>query len=75
MRVVVVDYVVLFDESTPDALIRRLRPDVLVKGEDWASKGVVGQAFVESYGGRVKLVPLKSGLSTSAIIERIRRSE
>ncbi|HEY3242114.1 MAG TPA: D-glycero-beta-D-manno-heptose 1-phosphate adenylyltransferase, partial [Phycisphaerae bacterium] len=69
-----VDYVVLFDEPTPEALLRRVRPDVLVKGEDWATKGVVGQAFVESYGGRVKLMPLKPGMSTSALIERIRRA-
>ena len=67
-----VDYVVRFDEPTPEQLIRRLRPDVLVKGEDWANKGVVGREFVESYGGRVVLLPLVEGLSTTALIEHIR---
>lgn len=67
-----VDYVTLFDEDTPERLIRRVRPDVLVKGRDWAGKGVVGQAFVKSYGGRVELAPLAPGLSTSALVERIR---
>jgi len=67
-----VDYVVGFDESDPESLIRRVRPDVLVKGEDWAEKGVVGREFVESNGGRVVLLPLVEGLSTTALIDRIR---
>ncbi len=67
-----VDYVVGFEEPTPEALIRKLRPDVLVKGEDWAGKGVVGAAFVEKNGGRVVLVPLLKGRSTSGLIDRIR---
>jgi len=45
---------------------------VLVKGEDWKDKGVVGREFVESRGGRVVLLPLVDGLSTSSLIERIR---
>ena len=48
-----VDYVILFDDLTPEKLIRRVKPDVLVKGEDWKEKGVVGREFVESYGGKV----------------------
>lgn len=67
-----VDYVVGFEEPDPEALIRKIRPDVLIKGEDWAGKGVVGQAFVESIGGRVVLLPLMEGLSTTNIIDRIR---
>lgn len=67
-----VHYVVGFAEPTPEALIRKIRPDVLVKGEDWAEQGVVGREFVESIGGRVVLVPLVEGLSTTAIIDRIR---
>ena len=67
-----VSWVVLFDEDTPDALIRAVRPDVLVKGEDWRHKGVVGREFVESYGGEVILAPLVKGKSTTNIIERIR---
>ncbi len=67
-----VDYVVGFNEPDPESLIRSVRPDLLVKGEDWAGKGVVGQAFVESIGGRVVLLPLVEGLSTTTIINRIR---
>lgn len=67
-----VDYVVGFDEPDPEGLIRKLRPDVLIKGEDWANKGVKGREFVESLGGRVVLLPLLEGRSTTSIIERIR---
>lgn len=66
-----VDYVVLFDEPTPEELIRDVRPDVLVKGEDWREKGVVGREFVESYGGKVVLAPLVQGISTTDIISKI----
>ncbi|MCX5675521.1 MAG: D-glycero-beta-D-manno-heptose 1-phosphate adenylyltransferase, partial [Planctomycetota bacterium] len=67
-----VDYIVLFDARTPQRLIETVRPDVLVKGEDWRRKGVVGRTFVESYGGRVVLAPLVKGLSTTALVDRIR---
>ncbi|HHT9120284.1 MAG TPA: D-glycero-beta-D-manno-heptose 1-phosphate adenylyltransferase [Candidatus Hypogeohydataceae bacterium YC41] len=66
-----VDYVVLFDDATPDNLIKHVKPDILVKGEDWKEKGVVGREFVESYGGKVILAPLVEGISTSKIISRI----
>jgi D-beta-D-heptose 7-phosphate kinase / D-beta-D-heptose 1-phosphate adenosyltransferase len=66
-----VDYVVLFDEPTPAKLIEQLSPDVLVKGADWAAKGVVGREWVEAHGGRVVLLPLVEGYSTTAMIERI----
>lgn len=67
-----VDYVVVFDEPTPKKIIERLSPDVLVKGQDWADKGVVGREHVEAHGGRVVLIPLVEGASTTNIIERIR---
>jgi len=70
-----VDYVVLFDEPTPEALLRRVKPDVLVKGADWADKGVVGREFVESNGGRVVVAPLLEGRSTSGTIERIAKGD
>ena len=70
-----VDYVVMFDEPDPARLIERVVPDVLVKGSDWAGKGVVGQEFVESRGGRVALVDLVEGYSTTAELERIRGAE
>lgn len=67
-----VDYIVLFDEPDPGRLIEQLAPDVLVKGADWANKGVVGREFVEARGGRVVLIELVEGYSTSAELERIR---
>jgi D-beta-D-heptose 7-phosphate kinase/D-beta-D-heptose 1-phosphate adenosyltransferase len=66
-----IDYLVTFDEDTPIELIQTIRPDVLVKGADYAKEQVVGWDLVESYGGRVVLVPLVEGRSTSAVIERI----
>lgn len=66
-----VDYVILFDEQTPDELIKKVKPDVLVKGEDWRDKGVVGSEFVQSYGGKVVLAPLVKGVSTSNILSKI----
>lgn len=66
-----VDYVVFFDEDTPSALIRKLRPDVLVKGRDYKKGEVVGGAFVRRHGGRVELAPLVKGISTTDIVDRI----
>ena len=66
-----VSYVVLFDELTPEILIQKIKPDVLVKGEDWRQKGVVGHEFVESYGGKVILAPLVEGVSTTNVISKI----
>ena len=68
----VIDYIVIFDEDTPQKLIEAVRPDVLIKGEDWRHKGVVGRKVVESYGGRVVLAPLVKGLSTTDLVNRIR---
>jgi D-glycero-beta-D-manno-heptose 1-phosphate adenylyltransferase len=69
-----VDCVVLFDEGTPLELIQQLAPDVLVKGADYVRSAIVGADLVESRGGRVVRVPLVSGFSTSAIVERLRAS-
>ncbi len=66
-----VDYVIIFDEDTPQVLIQRVRPDVLVKGGDWSVENIVGRDLVEARGGRVLSIPLLPGHSTSAIIERI----
>ncbi len=70
-----VDYVVSFSEDTPERLIREITPDVLVKGEDWKDKGVVGRDWVESHGGRVVLLPLYPGRSTTAALERLKAAE
>ena len=67
-----VDCVVLFDEDTPLALIRRLRPDVLVKGADYAREAIVGADDVEAWGGRVVRVPLVTGVSTTELLSRLR---
>jgi D-beta-D-heptose 7-phosphate kinase/D-beta-D-heptose 1-phosphate adenosyltransferase len=66
-----VDYVTIFEEPDPLELIQRVRPDVLVKGADWAQKGVIGREFVESYGGRVELAPLVDGKSSTSTIEKL----
>jgi rfaE bifunctional protein nucleotidyltransferase chain/domain len=68
-----VDLVVIFDDDTPERLIREVRPDVLAKGGDWPKEAIVGGAFVESYGGRVVSVDLREGHSTSNLVERIRQ--
>ncbi len=66
-----VDYVTVFNESTPLELIETLRPDVLVKGADYRREQVVGGDFVESYGGRVHLANLREGFSTTHLIQRL----
>ena len=67
-----VDAVVVFDEETPAVIIEALQPDVLVKGADWAADAIVGRDTVEARGGKVVRMPIESGWSTSAIIERAR---
>ena len=66
-----VDMVVIFAEDTPMELIEALCPDLMVKGADYAPEEVVGADYVESYGGRVMLVDLEPGYSTSATIARM----
>lgn len=66
-----VDFVVLFDEDTPSNLIKKLKPDVLIKGADWALNNIVGKDIVEEYGGIVETIELTPSQSTSGIIRRI----
>ena len=66
-----VDFVTIFDETTPLTLIQTLRPDVLVKGADYQKREVVGADYVESYGGRVHLAPLREGFSTTGTLQRL----
>jgi D-beta-D-heptose 7-phosphate kinase/D-beta-D-heptose 1-phosphate adenosyltransferase len=66
-----VDLVVMFAEDTPLALIRSLAPEVLVKGGDYTPDTVVGREEVEAAGGRVAILPLAPGISTTKVIERI----
>lgn len=67
-----VDLAILFGDDTPLALIEAVEPDVLVKGADWAEDAIVGAEFVKARGGRVVRVGLREGLSTSALVQRIR---
>ena len=67
-----VDLAVIFEDDTPLALIEAVRPDVLVKGGDWAVEAIVGREFVESYGGRVTNIRLREGHSTTRLVERLR---
>lgn len=68
-----VDRVVVYDDPTPLAIVCALRPDVLVKGADWAAADIVGGPEVEASGGRVVRVALVPGRSTSSLLERMRQ--
>jgi len=69
-----VDTVILFDEPTPQRLIEALKPDILVKGDDYAPETIVGANFVIKNGGTVETVPLVKDYSTTALIEKIKES-
>ncbi|MGD9589708.1 MAG: D-sedoheptulose 7-phosphate isomerase [Pyrinomonadaceae bacterium] len=66
-----VDEVVIFDDLTPENLIRQIKPDILVKGGDWKLDEIIGADFVKANGGKVVSLPLLAGFSSSAIIERL----
>jgi len=66
-----VDYITIFDEETPEEVIREVRPDILVKGDDYGIDEVVGREIVEGYGARVELIPIVKGLSTTNIVTKI----
>ena len=68
-----VDFITVFNESTPAKVIREISPDVLVKGGDWKRAEIVGSNFIEAKGGRVYSVPLERGYSTSNLIKKIAR--
>ena len=67
-----VDYVVIFSEPDPGALIAALQPDILVKGGDWPLDRIIGRETVEARGGRVQTIPLVPGVSTTTMVQRIR---
>ncbi len=68
-----VDLVIVFDEDTPEKLIKIIKPDVLVKGGDWKIENIVGAEFVKSYGGTVTTIDFVYDISTTKIIEKIKR--
>lgn len=67
-----VDFVVIFPEPDPRALIAALQPDILVKGGDWPLDRIIGRETVEARGGRVQTIPLVPGVSTTTLVQRIR---
>ena len=67
-----VDYVVMFDEDTPYELIKKIKPDILVKGADYEEKNIAGSDIVESSGGKTVLINFIEGKSTSGIIKKIK---
>ena len=68
-----IDYLTVFSEPDPLRLIKRITPDVLVKGGDWKKKDIIGGEFVEKNGGRIYRVKPEKGLSTTALIDKIKR--
>ncbi|MEA5259290.1 D-glycero-beta-D-manno-heptose 1-phosphate adenylyltransferase [Arcicella aquatica] len=68
-----IDAVVLFDEPTPKELIEKVKPDILVKGDDYTIETIVGADFVIEKGGEVKTIPLVKGYSTTSLIEKIKQ--
>lgn len=66
-----VDYVVIFNEDTPQKLIEAIRPDILIKGADWKGKEIAGSDFVKGYGGRCEFVEFLDNRSTTNIVQRI----
>ena len=66
-----IDYITLFSETTPEKLIQEIRPDILVKGNDYNIDDVVGREIVEGYGAKVELIPIVQGLSTTKTLEKI----
>lgn len=67
-----IDFVTIFDELTPLELINYLKPDVLIKGGDWAEEKVVGREEIKKWGGKVTIIPEIEGKSTTNIVEKIK---
>ena len=68
-----VDYVVIFEEDTPFELIKKIQPDILVKGGDYINQYVIGTKEVEERGGKLVLLPFIDGKSTTNIIKKIQQ--
>ncbi|MBN1474290.1 MAG: D-glycero-beta-D-manno-heptose 1-phosphate adenylyltransferase [Syntrophaceae bacterium] len=68
-----IDFVTIFDETTPLELINLLKPDVLIKGGDWAEDKVVGRDEIKKWGGKLTLIPEINGKSTTSIVDKIRQ--
>lgn len=68
-----IDYVVIFDEENPFKIIKEIQPDILVKGGDWPVETIMGREIVEKKGGKVLSIPLMEGISTTNIIEEVKK--
>jgi rfaE bifunctional protein nucleotidyltransferase chain/domain len=68
-----IDYVVIFEEENPLKIIKEIQPDILVKGGDWPVETIVGREIVEKKGGKVLSIPLMEGISTTNIIEEVKK--
>ena len=68
-----IDFVTIFEETTPLELIIDLKPDVLIKGGDWPEEKVVGREEIKKWGGRVAIIPEILGKSTTNIVEKIKK--
>jgi rfaE bifunctional protein nucleotidyltransferase chain/domain len=68
-----VDYVTIFGDDTPERLIRKLKPHILVKGGDWKGRIIAGSAFIRSLGGRVITIPFVKGYSTTKLINKLKK--
>ena len=69
-----VSLVMIFDEETPERLIEKVKPDIIVKGGDYNIEDIIGGDFVRSYGGEVLTIPYLEGNSSSNIIDKVKRS-
>jgi len=70
-----VDFLTLFEEDTPEELIKSLNPDILFKGGDWKEEDIAGADFVKANGGKVRVIAYVKGFSTTKLIEKLRESE
>lgn len=66
-----IDYVIKMEEKNPVNIIKELKPDISIKGEDWKNKEVPEKAIIESYGGKIKFIKLNPNHSTSSIIDKV----
>ena len=69
-----VDFLTVFEEETPENLIKALSPDIIFKGGDWKEEDIAGSSHVKSYGGEVSVIPYVEGHSTTSLIEKIQKA-
>ncbi|MDD2622260.1 MAG: D-glycero-beta-D-manno-heptose 1-phosphate adenylyltransferase [Bacteroidales bacterium] len=71
---VFVDYVIIFEEDTPYQLIQNIKPDILIKGNDYTEESMVGSDIVKAKGGKIITIPLVPGISTTHIVQKIKNT-